>query len=145
MTLTREFTGERDPVSGQPRFKYVEDDPEGVVLITGPATGPMATSDGTEYDVTPDVIAVDSLEHAHELSHQIGVFHEEFGHPAHSDSEPFLHLCTSQCGVFKRADDHPLQRIALERAHEQMANSDPNEHDRRYAELGISKPKGGRR
>lgn len=37
--------------------------------------------DGTEVDVAPDVIWLDSMEEAAEVAHAIGLAHAEHGHP----------------------------------------------------------------
>lgn len=51
---------------GSPRWHYISD---GHVVLTGPEnSGVVALADGTEYDVSPEVIEVDSHEHAKELA-----------------------------------------------------------------------------
>jgi len=84
---------------GTPSFGYVSD---GHVVVTGPAYGPVTTSDGTVYDVSEQVIEVASPQHAGEVSHLIGVLHEERGHPDHQPGDPFVHECSDECGALKR-------------------------------------------
>lgn len=86
---------------GSPRFHY-QSDGSAPVVITGPISGTVTTSDGTRYDVTDDVIEVESHAHAGEVSHAIGVRHETEIHPDHLDGEPFVHECTDPCGGLKR-------------------------------------------
>jgi hypothetical protein len=97
MTMTKTFLGLNE--DGTPHYHYESDMP---VVITGKAYGVMTTSDGTEYDISDNVIEVASLEHAGELSHLIGVHHEENGHPDHQPGDPFVHLCSDACGALKR-------------------------------------------
>lgn len=78
---------------------------DGHVVYTGPIRGSVETSDGTVYEVGPDYIEVESLEHAGEVAHAIAVRHEEEGtHPLHqaADAEPFFHHCTEHCGELAR-------------------------------------------
>lgn len=51
------------------------------VLLTGPIRGTVTKADGSEVDVTPAVIAVDSVEEAEEVSFLIGEHWVENGHP----------------------------------------------------------------
>lgn len=51
------------------------------VLLTGPIRGTVTKADGTEVDVTPGVIAVDSVEEAEEISFLIGEHFVANGHP----------------------------------------------------------------
>jgi hypothetical protein len=97
MTMTKTYLGQNE--DGTPRFHYQSD---GHVVITGPAYGPVTTSDGAVYDVSEQVIEVASPEHAGEVSHLIGVMHEERGHPGHAPGHPFVHECTDHCGALKR-------------------------------------------
>jgi hypothetical protein len=99
MAINKTYLGLNE--DGTPHFHYESD---GHVVVTGPVYGKMTTSDGTEYDVSEQVIEVNSLEHAGELAHQIGVHHEEHGHPDHDESIPFVHNCTDSCGALKRED-----------------------------------------
>lgn len=63
MTLQRFQIGTKP--DGTPDWHYVSD---GHVVFTDPsASGPVTLNDGTTYDVTPDVIEVQSHEHAKEL------------------------------------------------------------------------------
>lgn len=97
MTLTKTYLGQN--ADGTPSFHYESD---GHVVITGPAYGPVTTSDGTVYDVSEQVIEVGGPEHAGEVSHLIGVMHEERGHPDHAPGDPFVHACSDECGALKR-------------------------------------------
>lgn len=95
--LTKTYVGQNE--DGTPHFAYVSDGP---VLLTGPVFGVFKTADGTEYDVSENVIEVQSEQHAGELAHQIGIHHEQNGHPHHDPSIPFVHTCTPSCGAFAR-------------------------------------------
>lgn len=97
MTITKTYLGQNE--DGTPRFHYESD---GYVVITGKAYGPVTTSDGTVYDVSEPVIEVAGPEHAGEVSHLIGVMHEERGHPDREPDDPFVHECTDECGALKR-------------------------------------------
>jgi len=110
VTITKTYLGLND--DGTPHFHYESD---GHVVMTGPAYGPVTTSDGTVYDVSEQVIEVASPEHAGEVAHLIGLIHEERGHPEHAPDQPFVHLCTDSCGALKRdgmtvdqATGHPV-------------------------------------
>jgi hypothetical protein len=94
------------------------------VVVVGPhIRGYVQLADGTQVDVSPDVIEVDTLEQAKEISHQVGIRFEEEGHPLHEPTErdpfpePFVHLCTpEQCGDAARDITHPMQALAVQRA-----------------------------
>lgn len=83
---------------GSPHFHYEGEH----LVITGKAYGTVTTSDGTEYDISPDVIEVASPAHAGEVSHLIGLKHEQDGHPDHPAAEPFVHTCGDECGALRR-------------------------------------------
>lgn len=100
--LTKTYLGQNE--DGTPHFHYESDGP---VLITGPVFGTFTTSDGTDYDVSEQVIEVQSEEHAGELAHLIGVHHENNGHPDHDPAIPFEHHCTASCGTFAREGAGP--------------------------------------
>jgi hypothetical protein len=103
MAISKTYLGQNP--DGTPHFHYACD---GHVVITGPAYGPVTTSDGVTYDVSEQVIEVASPEHAGEVAHLIGVYHEEHGHPDHKDpAVPFAHTCTDSCGALKREDAVP--------------------------------------
>jgi len=94
-------------------YRQEPPDPDKTVLLTGPVKGPVTLSDGTVYDVSPDVLEV-SPEHAGELSHHIGVRHELEGHPDHqrrgtSEYDPlqheYDHVCDATCGPARRTDE----------------------------------------
>jgi hypothetical protein len=96
VAITKTFQGLNE--DGSPHYLFETD---GHAVITGPAYGPVTCSDGTVYDVSEPVIEVESLEHAGEVSHLIGVIHEDRGHPDHP-AMPFVHVCTDTCGALKR-------------------------------------------
>jgi len=50
-------------------------------ILTGPITGLVRLPDGSEVDVTPALVYVDSPEQAAEVAHQIGLAHAKHGHP----------------------------------------------------------------
>jgi hypothetical protein len=97
---------------GSPAFTVTAD--SGHVLLTGDhSRGQVAVSDGTAYDVTPQVIEVESPEHAGEISHHIGVQHEQARrhglapepvigtHPVTGEDDVLIgapHECTELCG-----------------------------------------------
>lgn len=97
MAITRTYIGQNE--DGSPSFHYAS---TGHVVVTGPAYGPVTTSDGTVYDVSEQYIEVASPEHAGEVAHLIGVMHEERGHPGHEPGDPFRHECSDECGALKR-------------------------------------------
>lgn len=97
MAITKTYLRQNE--DGTPHFHYESD---GHVVITGPAYGPVTTSDGTVYDVSDQVIEVAGPVHAGEVVHLIGVMHEERGHPDHAPDSPFVHTCEDSCGALKR-------------------------------------------
>ncbi len=81
---------------GSVRWHYISD---GHVVLTGPIAGGVTLSDGTEYDVTPEVIEV-AEDHVGEVAHLIGKRFEDEGHPNHikdASAPPFVHECTELC------------------------------------------------
>ena len=50
-------------------------------VLTGPIKGPVQLPDGTQIDVSPQVVYVDSLEQAAEVAHAIGQHWAKHGHP----------------------------------------------------------------
>lgn len=60
-------------------------------VITGPIRGSVFLADGTEVDVRPDVVFVDTPEAAAEVAHLIGERHAADGHPGHDADQPFVH------------------------------------------------------
>lgn len=60
-------------------------------VITGPISGSVILADGTEVDVSPDVVMVDSPDRAAEIAHLIGRRHADEGHPHHRDGAPFTY------------------------------------------------------
>jgi hypothetical protein len=102
VAITKTYLGQNE--DGTPNFHYQSD---GHAVITGPAYGPMTTSDGVTYDVSEPVIEVASLAHAGEMDHLIGVHHEEHDHPHHDSSVPFVHECSDTCGALRRDSASP--------------------------------------
>jgi hypothetical protein len=97
-----------NPDTGQTHY-----DVDGHAILTGPVRGTVVTSDGTHYDVSPDVIEVplDKAEHVGEIDHNIGVILERNGHPFNTargaeDYHPLVdeyhHVCQDSCGPLKR-------------------------------------------
>lgn len=80
----------------------------GGLLLTGPVFGTVALSDGTTYDVSPEVIE-HAAGHAGPICHHIEKMHEANGGiPAgpnmvrvttHADGTPWTHTCTDACGT----------------------------------------------
>lgn len=96
--MTKEYVGQNG--DGTPHFHYKLTG-DGHAFMTGKVYGTFTVPDGTAYDVSEPWIEV-RPEHAGELSHLIGVHHEEHGHPDHKPEDPFVHLCTDACGQLKR-------------------------------------------
>ena len=61
---------------------------DGHVVVTGPARGAVTLEDGTTYDVSADVIEVESPDHAEEVADLIGRKFEAEGHPDHAKIHP---------------------------------------------------------
>jgi hypothetical protein len=106
--------------TGAPLYHYESDKH---AVLTGPIRGTVVLADGTVVDVSPDIIEVDTIEQAKEISHHIGLRHEAEGHPGHTPSvtnpfpEPFAHLCTPDtCGEHARDITDPMQALAMSRA-----------------------------
>lgn len=76
MPITKRQIGTNE--DGTPHWDYLLEG-DGHFLVTGPAAGLVRTADGTEYYVDDDVIEVASVEHAEEVSHQIGLQHMRRG------------------------------------------------------------------
>jgi hypothetical protein len=111
---------------GTPSKGYVADEGEHLVL-TGPVQGLKTLSDGTQVNVTPDSVAVGSLEQAAELAHLISMHHVENGHPhgidtavdeetgeTHLVQRPFDYVApdgTEHAGkVGHRHGEHPVEK-----------------------------------
>lgn len=75
MALTKIRLGTRE--DGTPLYHYQSD---GAVVIPGPITGEIETSDGTTYDVSPEIFEVD-LAHVEEVAELIGERYAAEGHP----------------------------------------------------------------
>jgi hypothetical protein len=54
-------------------------------VMTGPITGTVTLADGTEYDVSPELIQVASGEHQAEVAHLIAQRYITAGHPSDPD------------------------------------------------------------
>lgn len=116
MALIREITGNVDE-NGRPIYNYRQEplDASKPVIYTGPhIKGSVTTSDGTVVNVSDDYVEVDSHEVAGEVSHHVGLLHEEEGHPAHlsrnhPDYNPlqdeFIHVCNDSCGAAARSGE----------------------------------------
>lgn len=114
---------------GSPLYSVYSDHPSGILMQTGPITNEtITTADGTTYEVSPDWIEVESLEHGHELNHKIGLLHEVNGHPKHDEDEPFFHTCTPEtCGAFVTEEHsrHPRERRTTFRVARGLPVDDP--------------------
>jgi hypothetical protein len=108
---------------GRPVYNYRQDppDPTKVVVETGPIKGDFTLADGTVYNVSDDYVEVASAAHFGELSHHIGVRHEQDGHPGHQarnhpDYDPlvdeFHHVCTPHCGAVARTPAAQREQFA---------------------------------
>lgn len=84
MAITKEFIGWN--ADGTPNISYVSD---GHVVLTGPIKGSITTADGTEYDVSPEVVEVDPA-HADEVAQLVGEWYVANGHPQHDENTPFI-------------------------------------------------------
>lgn len=60
-------------------------------VLTGPIRGSVTLADGTEVDVQPDVVYLDTLDQAHEVAHLIGERYAAEGHPQHAHGDKFVH------------------------------------------------------
>lgn len=106
MAYEKTQIGSKD--DGSPIFHYTylgqDGDVEGNtggLLLTGPITGTITLSDGTHYDVSPEVIE-HAPGHAGAIVHHIDKLHEENGGlPVGPNMirQPFVHFCTDQCGT----------------------------------------------
>lgn len=113
MAHERTQIGTKD--DGMPVFHYDykgrPDDVEGNtggLLLTGPISGTVTLSDGTVYDVTPEVIE-HAAGHAGPIAHHIDKMHEANGGipvgpnmirvTTHADGTPWKHTCTDACGA----------------------------------------------
>lgn len=50
-------------------------------VLTGPITGTVTLSDGTEVDVSPEVVYVATVEAAEQVAHAVGQHYADAGHP----------------------------------------------------------------
>jgi hypothetical protein len=76
---------------GRPLFHYHQTDPDVPVVLVGPISGSVTTSDGTTYNVTDEVIEVDSEGHAVEVAELVAQRYVDEGHPHHTDGTPFVY------------------------------------------------------
>jgi hypothetical protein len=117
MPLIKEY----NPATG--RFNYRQEPPDGTkpVMFTGPVNKPVQVADGTVYDTAEEWIEIASVEHAGQVSHEIGLLHERDGHPNHlsrfaSDYDPlrdeFHHTCDDGCGPLKRTPEQQADQFA---------------------------------
>jgi len=77
---------------GTPHFHYASD---GHVVLTGPISGEVTTTDGTTYDVTEAAVEVHP-DHAAEVAGLVGDRYAADGHPAHDETTPFVHDTNTQ-------------------------------------------------
>lgn len=93
---------EGTPLAGQTKWHFYSDDPVNDPLhavVTGPVSGLVTINhDGEDhtYDVSPIVIEAPP-EHHQKIVHEIGLKHEQDGHPGHKDGTPFVHECPGGC------------------------------------------------
>ncbi len=93
MTITKTPIGVN--ADGTLRFNYDYDGhPDGGQLITGPVNGTITLSDGTVYNITPEIIEV-APGHAGPICHHIGKIHEQTG----LFGPDFKHACSDFCGM----------------------------------------------
>lgn len=52
-------------------------------VLTGPIRGVVILADGTEIDVAPAIVYVDTQDKAHEVAHLVGERYAREGHPDH--------------------------------------------------------------
>jgi hypothetical protein len=115
---------------GSSRFHYQQEpiDPSKPVCFTGPAKGNYTTDDGTVYNVSDDWVEFESMQHFGEVSHKVGLAHEQDGHPTHkprnyvpTDDDPtpyapetdeFVHVCNDLCGVLARSPEDAVNSLA---------------------------------
>jgi hypothetical protein len=60
-------------------------------VLTGPIRGTVTLADGTEVDVRPNVVYVDTPEQAREVADLIGARYAKEGHPHHDPGVKFRH------------------------------------------------------
>lgn len=61
------------------------------VLFTGPVRGVVTLADGTDVDVTPERLELDSPEQVAEVADLIGRKYAEEGHPHHAHKDAFVY------------------------------------------------------
>jgi hypothetical protein len=110
---------------GSPGKHYIAEPGEHLVL-TGPVSGIMTLADGTQVNVTPEIVALRSPDDVAELSHLIGMQHVENGHPydietivdaqtgdTHVVQRPFVYVApdgTETVGVGHAEGEHPVEQ-----------------------------------
>lgn len=115
------------------RWAYASDSTEHTAVLTGPIFGSVTVGDGTTYKVNEDWIEV-LPEHVGELSHLIGLHHEEHGHPLHDDATPFVHICDAACGSLARPAVE-LQKVYAAAVKRAGLDVKDDEHVRRLAHI----------
>jgi len=88
-------------------------------LFTGPIRDDIELEDGTVVDVRPGVVYLDTPEQVQEVSHKIGLWYEEYGHPSLDRGAQFMHHCTHLCGEHARDITDPAAAAAAEYAQRQ--------------------------
>jgi hypothetical protein len=58
-------------------------------VLVGPIRGTVTLEDGTEVDVRPAVVYVDTLAQAHEVADKVGARYAREGHPDHDPGDGF--------------------------------------------------------
>lgn len=71
------------------------------VVLTGPIKGTVTLQDGTEIDVRPIEIFVDTLDEAEEVAHLIGERYAAEGHPSHDPGDEFVHIAHPKFASYK--------------------------------------------
>jgi hypothetical protein len=91
MAITKTLIGTNPDGSNKYDYLY-EGHPDGGLMFTGKVAGTVMLSDGTAYNVTPDVIET-APGHAGGILHHIEKMHEASG-----DIPGFVHSCSDTCG-----------------------------------------------
>jgi hypothetical protein len=60
-------------------------------ILTGPIKGSVVLGDGTEVDVKPTIVYVDTPEQAAEVADLIGQRYAAEGHPEHDHEDGFVY------------------------------------------------------
>jgi len=78
-------------------------DPGEHVLLTGPITGTVTTTDGTVVDVTQPAVVVPA-DQVDEVAHLVGLRYAAEGHPDDPPDEPFQYEVPK---TFVKYEPHP--------------------------------------